>query len=97
MNTHGKELLDNIVILTERKALPIDVTENEELPDEFITIKELKGDKSLELVYRSLYHHGAFKYTIANSLVRYDENYIKSRFNGKDQIITVPYSLYLKK
>ncbi|UYZ39056.1 hypothetical protein OD350_28710 (plasmid) [Clostridium beijerinckii] len=95
-NRVGKLLLDNEVKLTKREAIAIDVTRHERLPEEFTTIKALKGDKSLELVYRSLYYYGALKYTIADSLVRYDTNYIeKSLSTSVGYAITVPYEIYL--
>jgi hypothetical protein len=95
VNDIGKHLLENIVILTKRDASVIDVTNQEELPNEFTTIKILKEDKSLELLYRKLYFYGSLKYTIADSLVRYDTDYTERGLNTTSHIITVPYEVYL--
>ena len=97
LTEEGRNLLKNEVSLTKRDAESIDVTQIEEIPLNFTTVKELKGDKSLELVYRSLYKHGALKYTIAGSLVRYDEDYIQKELNmGIGETIIVPYAVYLE-
>jgi len=98
LNKGGQNSLDNVVVLTERRASAIDVTKKEKLPDKFTTIKDLKGDKSLELAYRSLYSFGALKYTIKDSLVRYDVEYVHKGccLGERDDIITIPYEIYLK-
>lgn len=97
LNIGGKNMVDSEVNITKRKAAIVDVTKKEELPFKFISIKNLKGDRSLELAYRSLYKHGALKYTIMDSLVRYDEDYInKGHFVGNENIITIPYDVYLR-
>lgn len=97
LNDAGRNMLDNEAIVTKRKAAVVDVTAKEEIPLTFISIKNLKGDRSLELAYRSLYKHGALKYTIMDSLVRYDDDYVnKGHIEGNNNIITILYDIYLK-
>lgn len=94
LNEEGKKLFNSRVNNTHRKEEFIDVTDLEELPKEFISIKEIKNliDKSYEIVYRELYSYGALKYTIDNSLVRYDSNYsIGFKSNKNEVYITIPY------
>lgn len=95
----GQEIFTKKLGVTKRKETKEVIVENFELPEEFVTIKELKLDygKSLEIVYRDLYKYGAIKYTIAGSLVRYDNNppidYEQSEYS---YTITIPYEYYLK-
>lgn len=68
-----------------------------ELPEKLVSIKNLKGDSSLELVYRRLFRNGAIKYTIANSLVRYSNSIeIDCEVSDYPHLITIPYEVYLK-
>lgn len=94
----GKELFEE-VNPAKRNCEFIDVTNTEEIPNSLISIKDLKGisQYSNELIYRNLYSHGALKYIIADSLVRYDADYIsKSIPRTSNYLITIPYSLYIK-
>ena len=95
LNKTGKKYFENRVSVVERKANPV-VLNNVELPSKFTSIKILKADinKSLEIVYRDLYKYGALKYTIANSLVRYDDAFRLNCFSGEYPfIITIPYEI----
>lgn len=95
LNKTGKKYFENRVSVVERKANPV-VLNNVELPSKFTSIKILKADinKSLEIVYRDLYKYGALKYTIANSLVRYDDAFRLNCFSGDYPfIITIPYEI----
>lgn len=65
-----------------------------ELPKEFTSLKLLKeAYKNNERVYRSLFSAGAIKYTICNSLVRFDKDYMNIK-RGEFDVI-VPYSNYM--
>lgn len=67
---------------------------NEELPCKFISSKILKETyANNERVYRSLFSAGAIKYTICDSLVRFDSKYNEIR-RGKLDII-IPYKEYM--
>lgn len=91
----GKEFYDNRVEPTKRKADHV-IIKDTELPKKFTSIKILKEEinKSLEIVYRNLYMCGALKYTIANSLVRYDSEWDKDIVRDEYSfLITIPYSM----
>lgn len=95
----GKSIFEKRLGVLKRKKTKEVIVEDFELPEKFVSIKELKNlyDKSMEIVYRDLYKHGAVKYTIAGSLVRYDESFA---FKNHEQsecpyIITIPYEYYL--
>ena len=68
------------------------------MPDKLVSIKILSGDSSLEIIYRELFRRGAIKYTIANSLVRYAEDFnnISYKLSDNPYVITIPYEIYLK-
>lgn len=94
LNEKGKELFENIVDETKRdaEAVVCDVG----FPDNFTSVKVLKSEigKSLEIVYRKLYLAGAYKYTILDSLVRYDYNNCLNINSGSEYsfMATVPFS-----
>lgn len=98
MNDEGKKYFESIVDVTKRKAKEV-VLDKAELPEEFVSVKILKEemDKSLEIVYRELYRSGAIKYTIANSLVRYDKDwYITKGVESMEgsYVATIAYEVY---
>lgn len=98
LNKEGKEYFNSVVNSTKREAEAV-VLKNQEIPEEFTSIKQMKADlgKSLEIVYRTLYSSGSIKYTIDNSLVRYDNNETKPISNGViPYMVTIPYSVYKK-
>lgn len=65
-----------------------------DLPGEFTSLKLLRDIyKNNERVYRSLFSLGAIKYTICNSLVRFDRDYTKIK-RGEFEVI-IPYSEYM--
>lgn len=66
------------------------------IPESFVSIKELRDVfVNNERVYRSLYERGAIKYTICNSLVRFDKNYINTHDTNGELDIIVPYCEYI--
>jgi len=95
----GQKVFSKRLGVTNRKNTKEVRIKNFELPEGFTSIKELKKDcgKSLEIVYRDLFRCGAIKYTIAESLVRYDNNptmdYEESDY---PYAITIPYEYYIK-
>ncbi|AQM58582.1 hypothetical protein [Clostridium baratii] len=94
----GIELF-NEVKPNNRNCELIDVTNTEDIPSSLVSVKHLRNlsGQSNEMIYRSLYAHGALKYVIADSLVRYDADYIsKSIPPTSEHLITIPYSLYIK-
>lgn len=97
----GKEFFDKRLGVTNRKDTNEINIKNFELPKILISIKELKEyyGKNLEIIYRDLYKYGAIKYTIANSLVRYDSSFSTQDFEitKNSYLITIPYEYYLKK
>lgn len=65
-----------------------------EIPNEFTSAKELKVVfNNNERVYRSLFSKGAIKYTICESLVRFDKDYYSEEEGILD--IVVPYKEYM--
>ncbi len=70
---------------------------NFELPKNLISIKEMKGNNSLELIYRKLFKNGSTKYIIADSLIRYNKDYVGDCLLSENPyLITIPYEEYLK-
>ncbi len=98
LNDVGKRYLNSSVNATKRNAKEL-IINNEMLPETFTSIKVLKTqmDRSLEIVYRRLYEIGAIKYTIANSLVRYDANPSIIPIENESVIVTIPYEIYIAK
>lgn len=95
----GQKVFSKRLGVTNRKDTKEVRIKNFELPEEFTTIKELKKDygKSLEIVYRDLFRYGAIKYTIAGSLVRYDNNpLLDCEKTDCPYFITIPYEYYIK-
>lgn len=94
MNNIGKHLFSIRHRVDKRTAKPIEIISGD-MPHEFTSLKVLKNSLSNnERVYRSLYGAGALKYTICNSLVRFDKAYNEGVSNGLD--IIIPYEEYLK-
>lgn len=97
LSDEGKEIYSYRLGVTNRSKVKEVKLKKFELPDEFISIKNLKGDSSLELVYRRLFRSGAIKYAIANSLVRYSNSIvIDYEVSDSPHLITIPYEVYLK-
>lgn len=97
----GQKIFDKRLGVVNRKGTSEVVLRKFELPETFVSIKELKSSygKSLEIVYRDLFKCGAIKYTIAGSLVRYDEHFSLESFKKSHYpyTITIPYEYYIKK
>lgn len=96
----GQEIAIRKLGVLNRKDTSEVKLKNFNIPKNLTSIKELKNwyGKSLEIVYRDLYKYGAIKYTIAGSLVRYDEDFRVENYKVSDYpyIITIPYEYYLK-
>lgn len=97
LNDVGKEFYKSRVIPTKRKIEAVKVNA-QELP-EFASLRELKkfyaGPRTnSELIYRNLFMFGALKYTIADSLIRYDNSYNQTEDVEGGYIITIPYKLF---
>lgn len=76
LNKAGKKLESIKPNSTKRgdiKSIEVKLNSIEDIPKVFTSIKELKRTSN-ELVYRELFEKGAIKYTILDSLVRYDHN-----------------------
>lgn len=97
----GQKIFNKRLGVTNRKEISEVRLKKFELPESLVSIKELKNlyGKSLEIVYRDLFRCGAIKYTIASSLVRYDENFTMENYKHSDYsyTITIPYEYYLRK
>lgn len=97
----GQKIFNKRLGVTNRKEISEVRLKKFELPESLVSIKELKNlyGKSLEIVYRDLFRCGAIKYTIAGSLVRYDENFTMENYKHSDYsyTITIPYEYYLRK
>lgn len=98
LTEEGKEIYSYRLGATNRSKIKEVKLKKFEIPDKLISIKNLKGNFSLEIIYRELFGRGEIKYTIANSLVRYDENFnnISYKITNNPYIITIPYEIYLK-
>lgn len=98
LTEEGQEIYSYRLGLTNRSKIKEVKLKKFEMPDKLTSIKNLKGDFSLEIVYRELFGRGEIKYTIANSLVRYDEDFnnISYELSDNPHIITIPYEIYLK-
>ena len=95
----GKEIFSKKLGVTKRKETKEIILQDFELPENLVSVKNMKSwyGKSLEIIYRDLYKYGAIKYTIAGSLVRYDEffnveEYAKSEYSYP---IIIPYEYYI--
>lgn len=101
LSDQGQKYFLKKVNVTKRNAEHVELNEFT-IPKCFTSIKELKekSNKSLEIAYRELYDRGATKYTIDNSLVRYDKDYaLNGTYEEKSEVchmITVPYKLFKK-
>lgn len=103
LSEQGKEVFSKRLGVTNRDETKAVVIKSFDIP-ELISIKELRNEvydkKSLEIIYRDLYRYGAIKYTIANSLVRYDANFFSIDMvcykTDPDYLITIPYEVFLK-
>lgn len=97
----GQKILSKKLGVLKRKETSEVKLKKFDLPEELVSIKELKSwyGKSLEIIYRDLFKYGAIKYTIAGSLVRYDEQFALEKFEKSEYsyIITIPYEYYLRK
>ena len=97
----GQKIFNKRLGVTNRKEISEVRLKKFELPESLVSIKELKNlyGKSLEIVYRDLFRCEAIKYTIAGSLVRYDENFTMENYKHSDYsyTITIPYEYYLRK
>ena len=97
----GQEIFNKRLGVTKRKDTKEVRLKKFNLPENLVSMKELKTwyGKSLEIVYRDLYKSGAIKYTIAGSLVRYDESFTLEDYEKTDcpYVITIPYEYYKKK
>lgn len=98
LSNEGKDIYSHRLGVTNRSKVKGVKLKKFEIPEKLISIKNLKGDSSLEIVYRELFRRGEIKYTIANSLVRYDEdsNNIPYELSDNPHVITIPYDIYLK-
>lgn len=94
----GKNLFSHRLGVTNRRKVKEVRLKEFDLPESLISIKNMKGDNSLELVYRRLFRHGVIKYTIAGSLVRYsdDSPIVDYELSEIPYLITIPYEIYLK-
>ena len=99
LSTVGQKIFSKRLGVLKRKDTSEIRLKNFNLPDELVSIKELKSwyGKSLEIVYRDLYKYGAIKYTIAGSLVRYDSQFATEHFDQSSYVITIPYEYYIRK
>lgn len=97
LSKEGKDIYSYRLGVTNRGKVKGIKLKKFDLPDKLVSIKNLKGDSSLEIIYRELFRLGSIKYTIANSLVRYNEKYIADyKVSGNPFLITIPYEIYLK-
>lgn len=93
LNPKGKELFSirTSPVRRDGKFVEVDFLQ----PDRFASLKELRNIYvNNERVYRSLYECGAIKYTICDSLVRFDYDYA-NKVSGKETFV-VPYERYLE-
>lgn len=97
----GQRIFSKKLGVTNRKEVSEIKLKHFNIPDNLVSVKELKSwyGKSLEIVYRDLFKYGAVKYTIAGSLVRYDEHFTVENFEESEYsyVITIPYEYYLRK
>jgi len=97
LSDKGKELFSWKLGVTNRGKVKEVKLREFDLPNNLISIKNMKGNNSLELVYRTLFKNGVTKYTIAKSLVRYDKDYtLDCKLSESPYLITIPYEIYLK-
>lgn len=98
LSNEGKDIYSHRLGVINRSKVKGVKLKEFDLPDKLTSIKNLKDDSSLEIVYRELFRRGAIKYTIANSLVRYDEDFnnISYKLSDNPHMITIPYEIYLK-
>lgn len=95
LNEAGKKLVSIKPNSTKRgdiKPIEVKLSSIEDIPKVFTSIKELKISSN-ELVYRSLFRRGAIKYTILDSLVRYDYS---SNLDNMEYPKLVSYNLYVE-
>lgn len=93
LNNKGKTLfsLRSSSIKREGEFVEVDFSQ----PEKFTSLKELRCVYvNNERVYRSLYECGAIKYTICDSLVRFDGDY--TNVKSGDGMFVVPYEKYLE-
>ena len=95
LNKEGKKLISKRVYSDKRslvKAKKLKLESVDDIPKMFISIKVLKNIyKNNESAYRYLFKAGYIKYTIYDSIVRFDAEYKK--VNG-EYPITVDYNIY---
>lgn len=96
LNEVGKKLVSIKPDSTKRgdiKPVEVELNSIEDIPKVFTSIKELKRTSN-ELVYRELFRKGAVKYTILDSLVRYDyKNYLNLEDMEYPKLVS--YNLYV--
>ena len=98
LSDEGKDIYSHRLGVTNRGKVKGVKLKKFDLPDKLVSIKILSGDSSLEIIYRELFRRGTIKYTIANSLVRYAEDFnnISYKLSDNPYVITIPYEIYLK-
>lgn len=98
LSNEGKEIYSHRLGVTNRGKIKEVKLKNFDIPEKLISIKNLKEDTSLEIIYRKLFKQGEIKYTISNSLVRYDKDFnnISYKVSENPHLITIPYEIYLK-
>lgn len=103
LSYYGKKFFSKRLKETYRGKVDNVRLENFEIPQKFISVKNLKEyykTNNDETIYRDLFKRGAIKYTIAGRLVRYDNNFWSEgqdyEVSENPYIIIVPYKYYLE-
>lgn len=95
LNTVGKKLINEKVYSNKRnltKSRKLKLKSVDDIPKVFISVKELKMIyKNNESAYRYLFKAGYIKYTIYNSIVRFDADH---EVNGGEYPETIDYNIY---